>query len=119
MENQTNSYVRLMDGVMFKTSFVDTGALKQLLDSNRIHVVKVGTKGVVKQQVMVVAEEKHINNPDASVIIQLGQEPYGIVTDTPDEFIDKLINDINNNGWVRTDDGLLFNRSAFQYVEKV
>lgn len=110
--------VGLMDGARFKTSAVNIQELKKQMDSNRVYAVKLGNKGVIKQQIAFVVDAKHQNNLEATVSLTVAGETFGLTAVDVGLAIVTIVDDINNHNWVNVSDSILFNRNAFQYVEE-
>lgn len=110
--------VGLMDGTRFSTSNVDIVELKKQMISNRTYAVKLGNKGVVKQQVAFVTEASTVNNNEANIKLSVAGELFEFKADDVDAGIGELVDDININNWISFQDTILFNRNAFQYVEE-
>lgn len=110
--------VTLMDGVKFKTSFVDIALLKKKMDDHRIHAIKLGNKGVVKHNIAFIADASFVTAENASVQLMVANEPLNIVSDNIDSAIVEIIDNINANQWVVVENGLMFNKNAFQHIEE-
>ncbi len=120
MEEQTY-IVALMDGVKFQTTSVDLENIKKLMDDSKIYAIKIGNKGVVKHSIAFIAKSKYFNSLDTTVTLSIANESLYLSSEPAPSMrlIDSIIDDVNANSWILVDDGILFNKSTFQYVEEV
>ncbi|MGN7478070.1 hypothetical protein ACTHOQ_09445 [Solibacillus silvestris] len=108
--------VSLVDGIKFFTTDVNLSTLNGLMNQNKILAVKIGGKTFTKQLIGFVAKAESIETANKNVVLKINNELLFVQSENVDAATTDLTDSLNKKAYVLFD-GVLFNRSLFQYAE--
>lgn len=114
-------YVIVMgNGTRVSTTNVNLETLTTIFNKNNTLAAVIGSKSMVKHTVVAVAKMETVSESEENnIIINVGDISFYTTVESPQETLESLTNDINNNKklFVLVNGEILINRNGYQYAE--